>query len=138
MKSAQNSLRERRYNIGDMYVVDVVIRRRTELVCSAASVLSFRSDPYSELLRESQQVVWLATCKKIEMGPAAAADDLSQTIMADDGVLERVGKKEEQPKEPSPPRARSKRKMESCLFCVRSFTDKENLKEHMRSEHFDS
>ena len=33
--------------------------------------------------------------KKIEMGPAAAADDLSQTIMADDGVLERVGKKEE-------------------------------------------
>ena len=121
-----------------MYVVDVVIRRRTELVCSAASVLSFRSDPYSELLRESQQVVWLATCKKIEMGPAAAADDLSQTIMADDGVLERVGKKEEQPKEPSPPRVRSKRKMESCPFCVRSFTDKENLKEHMRSDHFDS
>ena len=76
--------------------------------------------------------------QKIEMGPAAAADDLSQTIMADDGVLERVGKKEEQPKEPSPPRVRSKRKMESCPFCVRSFTDKENLKEHMRSEHFDS
>ena len=50
-----------------MYVVDVVIRRRTELVCSAASVLSFRSDPYSELLKESQQVVWLATCKKIEI-----------------------------------------------------------------------
>ena len=138
MKSAKNSLRERRYNIGDMYVVDVVIRRRTELVCSAASVLSFRSDPYSELLKESQQVVWLATCKKIEMGPAAAADDLSQTIMADDGVLERVGKKEEQPKEPSLPRVRSKRKMESCPFCVRSFTDKENLKEHMRSDHFDS
>ena len=67
---------------------------------------------------------------------AAAADDLSQTIMADDGVLERVGKKEEQPKEPSPPRVRSKRKMESCPFCVRSFTDKENLKEHMRSDHF--
>ena len=107
-----------------MYVVDVVIRRRTELVCSAASVLSFRSDPYSELLKESQQVVWLATCKKIEM--------------ADDGVLERVGKKEEQPKEPSPPRVRSKRKMESCPLCVRSFTDKENLKEHMRSDHFDS
>ena len=59
LKSAQNSLRERRYNIGDMYVVDVVIRRRTELVCSAASVLIFRSDPYSELLKESQQVVWL-------------------------------------------------------------------------------
>ena len=39
--------------------------------------------------------------QKIEMGPAAAADDLSQTIMADDGVLERVGKKEEQPKERS-------------------------------------
>ena len=76
--------------------------------------------------------------QKIEMGPAAAADDLSQTIMADDGVLERVGKKEEQPKEPSPPRVRSKRKMESCPFCVRSFTDKENLKEHMRSDHFDS
>ena len=111
-----------------MYVVDIVIRRRTELVCSAASVLSFRSDPYSELLKESQQVVWLATCKKIEMGPAAADDDLSQTIMADDGVLERVGKKEEQPKEPSPPRVRSKRKMESCP----------NLKEHMRSDHFDS
>ena len=36
------------------------------------------------------------------------------------------------------PRARSKRKMESCPFCVRSFTDKENLKEHMRSDHFDS
>ena len=76
--------------------------------------------------------------QKIEMGPAAAADDLSQTIMADDGVLERVGKKEEQPKEPSPPRVRSKRKMESCPFCVRSFTDKENLKEHMWSDHFDS
>ena len=76
--------------------------------------------------------------QKIEMGPAAAADDLSQTIMADDGVLERVGKKEEQPKEPSPPWVRSKRKMESCPFCVRSFTDKENLKEHMRSDHFDS
>ena len=53
-------------------------------------------------------------------------------------ALERVGKKEEQPKEPSPPRVRSKRKMESCPFCVRSFTDKENLKEHMRSDHFDS
>ena len=39
LKSAQNSLRERRYNI--------------------ASVLIFRSDPYSELLKESQQVVWL-------------------------------------------------------------------------------
>ena len=76
--------------------------------------------------------------QKIEMGPTAAADDLSQTIMADDGVLERVGKKEEQPKEPSPPRVRSKRKMESCPLCVRSFTDKENLKEHMRSDHFDS
>ena len=76
--------------------------------------------------------------QKIEWRPAAAADDLSQTIMADDGVLERVGKKEEQPKEPSPPRVRSKRKMESCPFCVRSFTDKENLKEHMRSDHFDS
>ena len=76
--------------------------------------------------------------QKIEMGPAAAADDLSQTIMADDGVLERVGKKEEQPKEPSPPWVRSKRKMESCPLCVRSFTDKENLKEHMRSDHFDS
>ena len=59
MKSTKNSLRERRYDIdGDMYVVDVVIRRgRTELVCSAASVLIFRSDPYSELLKESQQVV---------------------------------------------------------------------------------
>ena len=76
--------------------------------------------------------------QKIEWRPAAAADDLSQTIMADDGVLERVGKKEEQPKEPSPPRVRSKRKMESCPFCVRSFTDKENLKQHMRSDHFDS
>ena len=111
-----------------MYVFDIVIRRRTELVCSAASVLIFRSDPYSELLKESQQVVWLATCKKIEMGPAAADDDLSQTIMADDGaIMEKVGK---QPKEPSPPRVRSKRKMESCPFCVRSFADKENLKEH--------
>ena len=59
LKSAKNSLRERRYNIGDMYVVDVFLRRRTELVCSAASVLIFRSDPYSELLKESQQVVWL-------------------------------------------------------------------------------
>ena len=74
--------------------------------------------------------------QKIEMGPAAADDDLSQTIMADDGaIMEKVGK---QPKEPSPPRVRSKRKMESCPFCVRSFTDKENLKEHMRSDHFDS
>ena len=62
------------------------------------------------------------------------AGGVSQTIMADDGVLERVGKKEE----PSPPRVRSKRKMESCPLCVRSFTDKENLKEHMRSDHFDS
>ena len=52
--------------------------------------------------------------------------------------MERVGKKEEQPNELSPPRVRSKRKMESCPFCVRSFTDKENLKEHMRSDHFDS
>ena len=59
LKSAKNSLRERGYNIGDIYVVDVVKRRRTELVCSAASVLIFRSDPYSELLKESQQVVWL-------------------------------------------------------------------------------
>ena len=31
--------------------------------------------------------------QKIEWRPAAAADDLSQTLMADDGVLERVGKK---------------------------------------------
>ena len=31
--------------------------------------------------------------QKIEWRPAAAADDLSQTIIADDGVLERVGKK---------------------------------------------
>ena len=59
MKSAKDSLRERRYNIGDMHVVDVVIGQRAELVCSAASVLIFRSDPYSELLKESQQVVWL-------------------------------------------------------------------------------
>ena len=63
MKSTKNSLRERRYNIGDMYVVDIVIRRRTELVCSAASVLSFRSDPYSELLKESQQVVLVKTIR---------------------------------------------------------------------------
>ena len=65
MKSAKDSLRERRYNIGDMYVVDVVIGRRTELVCSAASVLIFRSDPYSELLKESQHVFMVTLVKTI-------------------------------------------------------------------------
>ena len=49
------------YSLGDMKVVELVMVRSKWLVCSTASVLTFLSESYSELLKASEQVEWLAS-----------------------------------------------------------------------------
>ena len=76
--------------------------------------------------------------QKIEMGPAAAADDLSQTIMADDGVLERVGKKEEQPKEPSPQTWYLSKNLHDRIFKQKFLHTKKNQRKCINFNYFSS
>ena len=47
---------KRKYNLGDIKVVEVATLLRVELTCSHASVLVSAKELYSELLNASEQV----------------------------------------------------------------------------------
>ena len=57
LRWAMNNLIDLKYSCGDMKVVEVVMYRSKWFVCSAASVLTFFRESYSELLKASEQLV---------------------------------------------------------------------------------
>ena len=62
--SARNSVKDRKYIDGDMNVVELVIFRRALFVCSHASLFTFISFTYSEVLKDVEQVLWFASWKQ--------------------------------------------------------------------------
>ena len=56
-KLAINRVRTCMYMVGDMYVLEIEILRRTLFVCSAASEFTCASAAYFELLKLSEHLV---------------------------------------------------------------------------------
>ena len=77
--------------------------------------------------------------KRIEV--RTVDEDQNTTLMDEDPFMMRGGKRqsnaENELSEGQQVSKRSKRNLESCAFCVRTFADKETLRKHMVMEHYD-
>ena len=63
--------------------------------------------------------------------------EVNNTLLDEDQFLMSAGSKERKEDQHMVSGSRTKRKMVSCSFCIRTFTDLENMKEHMKDAHFD-
>ena len=63
--------------------------------------------------------------------------EVNNTLLEEDQFLLSAGPKQRTEDQNMGSGSRTKRKMISCSFCIRTFTDIENMKEHMKDAHFD-
>ena len=62
--------------------------------------------------------------------------EANNTLLEEDQFLLSAGPKQRTEDQNMGSESRTKRKMVSCPFCIRTFTDMENMKEHMKDAHF--
>lgn len=76
--------------------------------------------------------------RAIEAG--SQEQDHNSTLMLDDPFVTKAGKRQattDGELEEAGPSKRSRRQVEQCPFCIRTFVDKETMRVHMRRDHFD-